>query len=52
MKKRSRFCTGLLLMNAERRDQNSMPVAGVESIAFPEIDTNLFGVGLFRSLYG
>ena len=52
MKKRSRSCTGLLLMKAESRAQNSSPCGGSVLIALPDMETNLFGLGLLRSLYG
>ena len=52
MKKRSRSCTGLLLMNADSRAQYSMPSGGIVSIFGPDIETALFGLGLSRSLHG
>ena len=51
MKKRSRSWTGLLLMNAERRAQYSRPAGGSVSITLPDMEANLFGLGL-RSLNG
>ena len=46
MKKRSCSWTGLLLMTVASRAQYSMPPGGVVSIGLPEIETNLFGLGL------
>ena len=52
MKNRSCSCTGLLLMTVASRFQNSIPPGGVVSMSLPVIDTNVFGVGLSRSLHG
>ena len=43
---------GLLLMKFERVSQKASPFVGSVSMTFPDIETNLFGLGLSRSLYG
>jgi hypothetical protein len=39
-------------MNPDRRSQNAIPLGGVVSMTFPDMETNLFGLGLLLALNG